>query len=236
MLHLCLFFRVLLRVDAASGDALATDSEFKEFLEAVAAGEDSRTGGNKTFESNKKATMRVANKARKKLQEVLKDDALGLKEWDFSTYTNSILVEQKIAEAGGLDVAWFGSGHEGRVARNEPGSSLTSRTRVKTLSRETTLALLGRFKSYESVPKIALTMGMGTIFDARCVVALFSGTSRSMALASCVESAGVSHMYPVSKMQKHPNCMFVCDEDATMELRVKTVRYFKGIDRTMAIA
>ena len=74
-------------------------------------------------------------------------------------------------------------------------------------------------------------MGVGTILDAREVVIIINGSHKAFALAKCVEE-GVNHMWTVSSLQMHKNAMIVCDEDATLELRVKTVKYFKGLEET----
>ena len=81
------------------------------------------------------------------------------------------------------------------------------------------------------MPKTALTVGVSTILDAREVVIIINGAHKSFALAKCVEE-GVNHMWTVSALQMHKNAMIVCDEDATLELRVKTVKYFKGLEET----
>lgn len=72
---------------------------------------------------------------------------------------------------------------------------------------------------------------MGTILDAREVVIIINGSHKAYALAKCVEE-GVNHMWTVSCLQMHKNAMIVCDDDATLELRVKTVKYFKGLEQT----
>lgn len=74
-------------------------------------------------------------------------------------------------------------------------------------------------------------MGVGTILDAREVVVIINGAHKAYALAKCVEE-GVNHMWTVSCLQLHKNAMIVCDDEATMELRVKTVKYFKGLEQT----
>ena len=81
------------------------------------------------------------------------------------------------------------------------------------------------------VPKTALTVGVGTIMDAREVLIIINGVHKAFALAKCIEE-GVNHMWTVSCLQMHKNAIIVCDEDATMELRVKTVKYFKGLENT----
>ena len=90
-----------------------------------------------------------------------------------------------------------------------------------------------RFFDYDvnKIPKTALTVGVGTILDAREVVIIINGSHKAFALAKCVEE-GVNHMWTVSSLQMHKNAMIVCDEDATLELRVKTVKYFKGLEQT----
>lgn len=75
---------------------------------------------------------------------------------------------------------------------------------------------------------MALTVGVGTVNDAREVVVIVTGAHKAHALQKCVEE-GINHMYTSSMLQMHPRACFVCDEDATLELKVKTVRYFKQI-------
>mmetsp|Transcript_15062 Transcript_15062/g.19537 ORF Transcript_15062/g.19537 Transcript_15062/m.19537 type:complete len:292 (-) Transcript_15062:131-1006(-) len=140
--------------------------------------------------------------------------------------------ETAISEAGGLDYAFFSTGANGQVARNEPGSSLVSTTRVKTLAEDTIEALSIRWSiAKQEVPKITLTMGLGNIMNAKEVLGIFAGSARSRALEAALE-LGINHMFPVSAFQRHKKVLFVCDESATLELRVKTVEYFKGLERT----
>jgi glucosamine-6-phosphate deaminase len=70
---------------------------------------------------------------------------------------------------------------------------------------------------------MALTVGVGTVMDAREVIVVITGTHKANALAHCIEE-GVNHMYTVSALQMHPHPMIVCDDDATLELKVKTVK------------
>ena len=140
--------------------------------------------------------------------------------------------EARIAAAGGIELLCCSTGEDGHVARNEPGSSLTSRTRPKTLAYDTLLALKGRFGGdVAAVPKICLTMGMQTIMDAREVICVFCGVRKAPALERAIEQ-GINHMFPVSILQRHPRSCFICDEDATMELKMKTVHYFQGLQET----
>merc|ERR1711936_56309 len=78
------------------------------------------------------------------------------------------------------------------------------------------------------VPKAALTVGVGTVMDSEEVMILITGVNKALALHKAIEE-GVSHMWTVSAFQQHPCTVFVCDEDATLELRVKTVKYFKDL-------
>uniref|UniRef100_A0A4W5PFX2 Glucosamine-6-phosphate deaminase 2 n=1 Tax=Hucho hucho TaxID=62062 RepID=A0A4W5PFX2_9TELE len=127
--------------------------------------------------------------------------------------------EKKIAQAGGIDLNSLSLWLYGHIAFNEPGSSLVSRTRVKTLAKDTIVA---------NVPTMALTVGVGTVMDAREVMIVITGAHKAFALYKAIEE-GVNHMWTVSAFQQHPHTIFVCDEDATLELRVKTVKYFKGL-------
>lgn len=120
-----------------------------------------------------------------------------------------------------------GIGPDGHIAFNEPGSSLASRTRVKTLAQDT-LEANARFfgNDIEKVPKQALTVGVGTVMDAKEVMILITGSHKAFALYKAIEE-GINHMWTVSAFQQHPRTIILCDEDATLELRVKTVKYFK---------
>ncbi|KAJ2492467.1 Glucosamine-6-phosphate isomerase (Glucosamine-6-phosphate deaminase) (GNPDA) (GlcN6P deaminase) [Coemansia sp. RSA 2050] len=139
--------------------------------------------------------------------------------------------EDKIKEVGGIELFLGGIGPDGHIAFNEPGSSLESVTRVKTLAYETVLANARFFGGdVNKVPKLALTVGVGTVRAAREVLLIITGAHKAVALAKCIEE-GVNHMWTVSVVQLHPSAMIVCDEDATLELHVKTVRYFKSIEQ-----
>ncbi|KAG8190870.1 hypothetical protein JTE90_010295 [Oedothorax gibbosus] len=139
--------------------------------------------------------------------------------------------EKKIEEAGGIDLFMGGIGPDGHIAFNEPGSSLASRTRVKTLAVDTIEANARFFDNILSqVPHEALTVGVATVMAAKEVMILITGSHKALALTKAIEE-GVSHMWTVSAFQMHPKALFICDEDATLELRVKTVKYFKGLMR-----
>ncbi|KAK5661958.1 hypothetical protein OQA88_10069 [Cercophora sp. LCS_1] len=139
--------------------------------------------------------------------------------------------EAKISSYGGIDLFLCGLGSDGHIAFNEPGSSLSSRARVKTLAYDTVLANARFFGGDVSkVPRMAVTVGVSTVMEAREVVVVVLGAEKAPALQRCVEE-GVNHMWTGSALQMHPFSMVVCDEDATAELRVKTVKYFKSIEQ-----
>jgi len=137
--------------------------------------------------------------------------------------------EEEIAKVGGVELFVGGIGPDGHVAFNEPGSSLVSRTRVKTLAHDTIIANARFFDNdLSKVPKQALTVGVGTVMDAREVMILITGAHKAFALYKAIEE-GVNHMWTVSAFQQHPRTIMICDEDATLELKVKTVKYFKNL-------
>lgn len=78
----------------------------------------------------------------------------------------------------------------------------------------------------DKVPKQALTVGVGTVMDSKEVMILITGSHKAFALYKAIEE-GVNHMWTVSAFQQHPRTLIICDENATLELRVKTVKYFK---------
>jgi len=138
--------------------------------------------------------------------------------------------EQKIKDLGGVELFLGGIGADGHIAFNEPGSSLASRTRIKTLSYDTILANSRFFGNDISlVPTTALTVGVGTVMEAREVLIIITGFNKARALQHAVEG-GISHMWTVSMLQLHEHAIIVCDDPATMELQVETVRYFKDIE------
>jgi glucosamine-6-phosphate deaminase len=138
--------------------------------------------------------------------------------------------EAAIEARGGVDLFVGGVGSDGHLAFNMPGSSLASRTRVKTLTAATRQANARFFDGDPgAVPATALTVGVGTIMAAREVLIIASGQSKARALRHAVEE-GVNHLWPLSCLQLHPSSLLVCDEDATMELKAGTVKYFNEIE------
>jgi glucosamine-6-phosphate deaminase len=139
--------------------------------------------------------------------------------------------EQKIKDVGGIHLFLGGIGPDGHIAFNEPGSSLNSKTRIKTLTYDTILANSRFFDNdIKKVPKTALTVGVDTVMQSEEVIIIINGYNKARALQKVVEE-GINHMWTVSVLQMHPTGMIVCDEDATMELKVGTVKYFKDIEK-----
>lgn len=138
--------------------------------------------------------------------------------------------EARIKAAGGIDLFLGGVGPDGHIAFNEPGSSLHSRTRVKTLTYDTIVANSRFFGGdVKQVPRLALTVGVETVTDARQVVLIVGGHAKARALQKVIEE-GVNHMWTASVLQLHPKAIMVCDEESTVELKVGTYRYFKDIE------
>lgn len=138
--------------------------------------------------------------------------------------------EEKMASYGGVDLFMGGVGPDGHIAFNEPGSSLTSRTRMKTLTSDTIIANSRFFGGdVNLVPKTALTVGVGTVMAAKKVMILVNGHNKALALHKGIEE-GINHLWTISALQTHPQAVIVCDEAACDELAVKTYRYFKDIE------
>ena len=139
--------------------------------------------------------------------------------------------EEMIREAGGIDLFLGGIGPDGHIAFNEPCSSLASRTRVKTLTTDTIIANSRFFDGdVKKVPTTALTVGVGTVLDAREVMILVNGHGKARALQAAIEGA-VTQMWTISALQTHRHGIIVCDEAATDELKVGTYKYFKDIEK-----
>jgi len=138
--------------------------------------------------------------------------------------------EEKIESVGGIDLFMGGIGPDGHIAFNEPGSSLSSKTRIKTLTYDTIMANSRFFDNdVNQVPKTALTVGVGTVMAAKELLIIINGYNKARALQKVVEE-GVNHMWTVSMLQIHEQGMICCDDNATMELKVGTVKYFKDIE------
>jgi glucosamine-6-phosphate deaminase len=128
--------------------------------------------------------------------------------------------ERRIAELGGIDLQVLGIGSDGHIAFNEPTSSLRSRTRLKTLSKQTIDDNARFFDRREDVPVYAITMGVGTILDARKLVLVASGSAKATAIAQAVEGP-VTSMVTASALQLHRDATVIIDEGAAAELRMR---------------
>ncbi len=139
--------------------------------------------------------------------------------------------ENKIKSCGGINLFLGGVGVDGHIAFNEPYSSLSSRTRIKTLNK-ITLRDNSRFfnNDISLTPKTALTVGVGTILDSNEVIIVATGMHKSKAIQDVVEGV-ITHTSTITALQLHKKAIIVCDEDATNELKVKTVRYFKDLEK-----
>lgn len=137
--------------------------------------------------------------------------------------------EEKIKSYGGIDLFLGGCGVDGHIAFNEPYTSLVSRTGLRNLT-EDTLIVNSRFfeNDPKKVPKQALSVGVGTVCDAKQVLLLISGHNKARALRHCVEG-GVNHAWTISALQLHADAIIACDEAACGELRVDTYKFFKDV-------
>ena len=139
--------------------------------------------------------------------------------------------EDKIKSYGGIHLFLGGVGPDGHIAFNEPGSSLASRTRDKELTMDTITANARFFGGdINAVPKLALTVGVGTILDAKEVLIMVTGLNKARALHYGIEK-GVNHMWTISALQLHRHGIIVTDETASAELKVGTYKYFKDIEK-----
>jgi glucosamine-6-phosphate deaminase len=137
--------------------------------------------------------------------------------------------EAKIKSYRGIHLFLGGMGADGHLAFNVPGSPLSSRTRLVNLNYDTILANSRFFDDdIDKVPKQALTVGVQTVLDSEEVVVIVNGYKKAIALQKVVEE-GINHMWTLSALQNHNRGIIVCDEEATLELKVKTVKYYKGL-------
>ena len=139
--------------------------------------------------------------------------------------------EELIAQAGGIALFMGGIGPDGHLAFNEPGSSLSSRTRIKTLTTDTIHANSRFFDGdLALVPKQALTVGIGTVMDAKEVLIVVNGHNKARALQHVIDGE-ISHKWTASMLQMHPHAIVVCDEAACDELTVGTYKYYLDKER-----
>jgi glucosamine-6-phosphate deaminase len=129
-----------------------------------------------------------------------------------------ILYEKSIRHAGGIDLQLLGIGRSGHIGFNEPLSALQSRTRDKSLTPVTIAQNSPMFDPPESMPKRAITMGVGTILEAKQIIMLVTGREKAGILAKAVEGP-ISSMISATALQLHPKCTVIVDEDAATELQ-----------------
>ncbi len=125
--------------------------------------------------------------------------------------------EKRIEENGGIDLQVLGIGANGHIAFNEPGSSLGSRTRIKTLTGTTRMDNARFFKTKEEVPRYAITMGVGTIMDAKELLLLANKSGKADAVKAAVEGP-ITAMCPASIIQMHRSAFVFLDKDAASKL------------------
>jgi glucosamine-6-phosphate deaminase len=132
--------------------------------------------------------------------------------------------EMKIRSSGGIDLQILGIGADGHIAFNLPGSSLVSRTRLLTLTREMTKELAPHFEKESDAPRFCLTMGVGTILEARSIVLIANGRGKAESVARAIEGP-VTASCPASALQLHPDVTLILDEDAASGL--KNIDYYR---------
>ena len=139
--------------------------------------------------------------------------------------------EKRIESVGGIDLFLGGVGEDGHLAFNEPFSSMSSRTRIKTLTEDTILVNSRFFGGdVNQVPKLALTVGVATVLSAQEVIVLAFGSKKARAVKEGVEGA-YSHQWTITGLQTHRHGILVTDEAAAGELKVNTYKYFKDIEK-----
>jgi glucosamine-6-phosphate deaminase len=132
--------------------------------------------------------------------------------------------ETLIQQAGGIDLQLLGLGENGHIGFNEPASPLSSRTRVVELMPETRRQNIAMFGGdIDKVPRYAITMGIGTILDAREILLVVTGTRKAVVLADALDGPA-SLLAPASALRHHPRCQLIADRDATSRLHASDER------------
>lgn len=135
--------------------------------------------------------------------------------------------ERDIINAGGIDVQLLGIGRNGHIGFNEPSSSLASRTRIKTLTKETTDDNSRFFAAGEFQPQLSVTTGIGTILESKKIVLLATGASKAEAIKACVEGP-ITASCPASALQMHQDAVIIIDEAAATQLG--DIDFYKHIE------
>ena len=134
---------------------------------------------------------------------------------DFDRYCQ--WYEEEIAKAGGIDLQVLGIGSDGHIAFNEPGSSLASRTRIVTLTEETITDNSRFFERMEDVPRFAITMGVGTIMEAKYCLLLANGEKKADPVEALIEGP-ITSQVTASALQMHPHATVIVDSAAASKL------------------
>lgn len=136
--------------------------------------------------------------------------------------------EEEIRKAGGIDLQLLGIGRDGHIAFNEPGSSLAARTQLVALAEETIEDNARYFDKKDDVPRFAISMGCGTIMEARKLLLLANGEGKADAVAALIEGP-ITSQITASVLQMHPDATVIIDEAAASKLKRK--EYYKHTDR-----
>jgi glucosamine-6-phosphate deaminase len=147
---------------------------------------------------------------------------------DYDQYCASY--EESIRKAGGIDLQLLGIGRNGHIGFNEPTSSIGSRTRLKVLSQETMDDNAKSFAPGEESPRCAITMGIGTILEARKILLLATGASKSEAIAKSIEGP-ITSAVSASALQLHPDVTFIVDDAAASQLAQRDY-YYRVLEMT----
>jgi glucosamine-6-phosphate deaminase len=148
---------------------------------------------------------------------------------DFDAYCEQY--ERMIAEEGGIDLQILGIGGDGHIAFNEPGSSLGSRTRLKTLTEETVRDNARFFGSEKDVPRLAITMGVGTILESRQCLLLAAGASKARAIRDTIEGP-ITAQVTASALQLHRDVIAILDHEAARLLERRD--YYREVEQAQA--
>ena len=150
---------------------------------------------------------------------------------DQDPWSTAAAYESAIHEAGGIDLQLLGIGRNGHIGFNEPTSSLASRTRVKTLAEDTIRDNCDWFPEGEPQPELAMTMGIGTILEARDILVIATGAHKATAVRQAIEGP-VSASCPASALQLHPSVTILLDTGAASELELTP--YYKATSEHQA--
>ncbi|ADV33720.1 glucosamine-6-phosphate deaminase [Candidatus Blochmanniella vafra str. BVAF] len=143
--------------------------------------------------------------------------------------------EKKIKSYGSVHLFVGGVGKDGHLAFNEPGSSFSSRTRIKNLSKDTRISNAQFFNNnIDCVPKLALTIGLATLLESQEILIIATGQDKAIAVQAAIEG-NINHMWPISCLQLHQKSILVCDDSSSIELKLKTIKYFQELEMNNSV-